>query len=813
MSESQLPVLSAPAAAPMPYAAPAPMAASAGGEDESSSGSQVARLLAAVKRYQWLVYTLPIVGLGAGYLASRFVEPEYAVQSALLLTTPQGGGNGAASRGPIREEQVLDPQGWMDLVRSFQIADSVVARLALYVEPSRSADSVLFRNFGINYRAQRFVPGEYTLKVTGPRYTLTDKVGAVREAGIVGDSVGREAGFAWQPPRAALGTDRTVEFKVVQPREASVRTLQRLQVGLARGSNIIVLQLTGTAQQKPAETLNAWGEQFTRIATELKTARVNQFTRTLVQQRADAEQRLAAAERAYQSFRVSTIALPSEALAIQPGAGGAAVVRADPVMDNYFASKYQLESLRRDREALERAAAQITPTSTPTTALLSVPLVASDPAATELRNALGEQLALDTELRTLRQTYRDTMPQIQTRLRRLAVLQEQVIPQTTRTLLEQFRTRERQLGGVVGRSTGELQAIPTRTAQQEALRRELDGATALFRSLDERYSEALLAEKSMAPDVRVLDTAVMPLEPTSRTTPFFLAGGLAAGLALGLGLAILLDRLDRRFRYPQQATGELGLQVLGAVPRIDQSRRQTPEQAAMMLEAFRTLRMNVRYACAPTTGKVVLTVTSPGSGDGKSLVSANLALSLAEGGLRTVLIDGDLRRGQLHTTFGVDGDRGLTEYLEGTSLLAEALQTTHHDNLSLITAGTRHLRAPELLATPRMSQLVAALAADFDAIIVDSPPLGAGTDAYALGAATRNMAVVLRTAATDLGMAKAKLLVLDQLPVQVVGAVLNDVRPDDGMFQYLAYDPEYAMLDEPEVRDDERVAIGAGSSR
>ena len=230
------------------------------------------------------------------------------------------------------------------------------------------------------------------------------------------------------------------------------------------------------------------------------------------------------------------------------------------------------------------------------------------------------------------------------------------------------------------------------------------------------------------------------------------------------------------------------------VPVIDQTRRQSPERVAQIVEAFRSIRMNVRYACMPGT-RVTLTVTSPGPNDGKSLVASNLALSFAEGGWRTVLIDGDLRRGQINTTFDLPSTPGLVEYLEGTSPLSEVLYQTNHESLHLLPSGTRHRRGPELLAAPRMQALVAQLSRDYDAVLIDSPPLGAGTDAYALGTATGNLAIGLRGGMTDLKMAQAKLHVLDNLPVRVIGAVLNGIETE-GQYQYYSYDPEYAMIEE-----------------
>jgi polysaccharide biosynthesis transport protein len=231
------------------------------------------------------------------------------------------------------------------------------------------------------------------------------------------------------------------------------------------------------------------------------------------------------------------------------------------------------------------------------------------------------------------------------------------------------------------------------------------------------------------------------------------------------------------------------------VPVVDQTGRQSPEAVAQIVEAFRSIRMNVRYASG-NQRNVVFGITSPGPGDGKSLVASNLALSFAEGGWRTVLIDADTRRGQLNATFDTATSPGLVEYLEGTSLLAEVFYPTRHDNLTIIPCGTRHRRAPELLATPRMQQLVASLAAEFDVVIIDTPPLGAGTDAYAIGTACGQLAVVLRANRTNLKMAKAKLSVLGQLPVTMLGAILNEVHTDSAMYQYYSYDPDYVLAEE-----------------
>jgi capsular exopolysaccharide synthesis family protein len=217
-----------------------------------------------------------------------------------------------------------------------------------------------------------------------------------------------------------------------------------------------------------------------------------------------------------------------------------------------------------------------------------------------------------------------------------------------------------------------------------------------------------------------------------------------------------------------------------------------------VVEAFRTIRMNVRYAADPGR-PLTMTITSPGPNDGKSLISSNLALSFAEAGARTLLIDGDIRRGELANTFGVSAKPGLVEYLDGTALIAEVLYPVDaHPNLTVIPGGARRRKAPELLATPRLSQLISQMASEYDVVIVDSPPLGAGFDAYALATATTNMALVMRAGVTDRKMAQAKMAVVDTLPVRVMGAVLNGIKLT-GAYEYYSYYQEYAAKDEEPV--------------
>src|SRR5262249_24193066 len=194
--------------------------------------------------------------------------------------------------------------------------------------------------------------------------------------------------------------------------------------------------------------------------------------------------------------------------------------------------------------------------------------------------------------------------------------------------------------------------------------------------------------------------------------------------------------------------------IAGTVPQFPKSgiNQDSPEQMFQLVESFRSLRMSVIQA-DPTQGAVSVAVSSPSPNEGKSLIAANLAMSFADAGLRTILVDGDTRRGALHDLFGVPNSPGLTELLAGAATTAEVVHQTPHNALYVLPCGKRRRRSPELLTSSRLPQLVAELRSAYDVVIFDTPPLAAGIDGYSIATATGSLLVVLRVGSTARRMA------------------------------------------------------------
>lgn len=774
-----------------PHGAGYPSAEWAPPPDRGSAAMQqlVARSFAALKRYRWLILVIFAVGSATGVAVTRFIKPKYSVDATIWIS--QGGDRA----GPVQAPGLISSDlGWTDLVKSFIILDPVVSKLALYVTPRSDRDSLVFRDL---QPTDSLIPGLFRLKLNEnrTRYQLVQlaqqrgEKERVVESGAVGDSIGRPVGFAWQPDRRLLRGNDEFEFEVVTPREAAVKLQRDLVLGLPANSNLMRLGLRGEHSLMLAQTLNSVLRQFESEAQRLKKENLVEVANTVDEQLRRASEELYRAENALESFKINAITQPTDNVAIQPGVA----IATSPVMSSYFADKNQLENVRRDRDQLERIIAEsdardgrLSPE-----ALRGAPsLLTSGETQKELATALSDLTNRQATLRTLRERFTDEYKLVKDELNAINTLETQVIPQTARRVLAELKSNEAEMNRRIEGASTELRRIPQRTIEEQRRQRAVAVATTIFQDLQNRAVSARLSEQTVMPDIAILDTAVAPRRPTSDTTLGIIAMGVIASLGAGIALALLLDRLDSRFRYPEQAVNELGLDVLGGVPTYTapRSQRRRLEQASQMVESFRSLALSVRSSFPPGA-PVQLTVSSPGPGDGKSTISINLANALAEGGYRTLLIDGDIRRGQLHETCPpAPQSPGLLDYLAGEATLGDVVKATDlHVNLSLIPCGTRRRQGPELLASQRMGLMLRELRSQFDAIVVDCAPLGAGIDAYAMGSATGSMLLVLRAGETDRRLAQSKLTTLDRMPIRILGAVLNDIgqSPEFRYYHYL----------------------------
>lgn len=761
--------------------------------ESEGGGIDPRRYLFALLRYKWLLALSLVVGVAGAYYVWSTTAVTYTAEGNLWIEQESRQGTGDVT--PIRAGSLLENNAWIELLRSYQVLDTVAVSERLFLR-APSAYAPAFERFAVDLQ-NGFLSGTYKLSVgsTGDDFTLTTSNGALVQQGQFGVPIGENVGFVWAPARGSFEPEAEVSFSVLTARDAAQSLSNQLMTRMDRAGNFLNLTLSGENPEQIASILNALMDRHVQVAADIKRRKLDETLVILEEQLNLMEAELAQAETDLEEFRVTTISLPSDQS--MPIAPGLAITR-DPVFGNYFDMKVQVEQLRRDRARLEAVAAGFGTESVRIEALEVIPAAA---ASSELRVILDELVDARSQLRVLRQRYADDYVPIQDLLAQIQSIETESIPRVVNGVISELRSREAELQGYVDDAAAELQAIPPRTIEEGRLERRVATTENLYNEIRGRVEAARLAAASSIPDVRILDPAAVPQRPSEDQRLPLSAMILFGCLGLAMGGAIVLDHLDARFRYAADVSRDIGLDILGSIPRIESAKgKRGVVNAAQALEAFRELRIHVGFAYG-SAGPITLAITSPSAGEGKSLISSNLAVAFSEVGKRTLLVDGDTRRGDAHRLLGRDRSPGLIDYLrERTG--EDIIQATDHPNLDFIGSGTRGVSTPELLASPRMAYFMGTLKRSYDVIIVDCPPLASGGDPLILGSLTGHMAVVIRTGATEKALAQAKLDQLARLPIRILGAVLNDVSAADSYHSYYAhYLPSYEPL--PEEGDTE----------
>ncbi|HEX7937458.1 MAG TPA: Wzz/FepE/Etk N-terminal domain-containing protein, partial [Gemmatimonadaceae bacterium] len=293
---------------------------------EADEGPDWRRAWNAIRRHATLVIAIIAVGVGASVLVARHWHPVYRASTTIWIASQNEVQGRSAQLGPIRQDQLLQWESWIDLLRSYAILDPVVHDLNLNVTPASPADTALFRSFS---SAPDVRAGRYTLDVDPDgKFTLTGRDNTVLDRGAMGDSIGERVGFLWAPARDATRFGHKVRFDVATPRTASEALAQAIEARVDRNGAFLRVDLTGPSPERTAATLNAISARYVQIASDLKRRRLAEFASNLDQQRTESQQNLEKAERELEQFRIRTVGLPSA----DDGGHGGVTAATDPLV-------------------------------------------------------------------------------------------------------------------------------------------------------------------------------------------------------------------------------------------------------------------------------------------------------------------------------------------------------------------------------------------------------------------------------------------------------------------------------------------------
>ncbi|MBI5352695.1 MAG: polysaccharide biosynthesis tyrosine autokinase [Chloroflexi bacterium] len=305
-----------------------------------------------------------------------------------------------------------------------------------------------------------------------------------------------------------------------------------------------------------------------------------------------------------------------------------------------------------------------------------------------------------------------------------------------------------------------------------------------------------LARLQNTPNVVSIEAAVVPTKPI-RPKPITNTGLAAAvGLILAGGIVFLIEYLDDTIRTPDDVERILKLPIIGYIGNITVSKSETVDMHVLkhprspIAEAFRSLRTNLEYANVDHPLSKIL-VASSGPGEGKSTIASNLAVIIAQGGKRVLLIDADMRRPRIHAIFGIPNHVGLSALFRGSMTLRSAMRPAPGlENVFIITSGNLPPNPTELLASARMDQILQEASREVDVVVVDSPP-SLVADYQVLSTKMDGVIMVIQPGSTHADTASAMLDQLGRVNAAVFGIVLNKIPRNNyhygGYHYYSAY--------------------------
>jgi capsular exopolysaccharide synthesis family protein len=353
--------------------------------------------------------------------------------------------------------------------------------------------------------------------------------------------------------------------------------------------------------------------------------------------------------------------------------------------------------------------------------------------------------------------------------------------------------KENQIRSYLEEQRKQALSLNEQISQYALVQSELDQTKKLCDILDDRIKELSVTEDTGALNISILEVARPADKPSKPQKARIMGIALVLGLMLGAGLALLLSMLDHRLRSADEISAVLGVPVLGVIPSMSKKHSITErglkvhrDSNSSVSEAYRTIRTSIFFG-VPKGESTTILVTSPAPGDGKTTLVTNLAITMAQAGQKTIILDADFRRPMQHEIFKTDREKGLSSVIAGAVSMHEAIKPTGIDGLDLLTCGPEVPNPSEMINSKQFSDILQSLSEKYDRIVIDSPPVMPVTDSQILSAICDVTVVVLRADKSSRRTSQQARDGLESVGAHLLGAVVNDVSRRNGHYGYYGY--------------------------
>jgi succinoglycan biosynthesis transport protein ExoP len=585
------------------------------------------------------------------------------------------------------------------------------------------------------------------------------------------------AGIAPEPPASTLEAPKADE---TGDESALIDAfLGRVDVVPVAGSKLVDLYFTSTDAKFAATAANTLIDEYVDQNLEVKLQGTRNMLAWLSTELVAQQEKVEQSERALSEYRDRENALSLDQK------NNIVLSRLNALNDALLRARTQ----RIEKEAAYNQVKSLAASTSPD----ALPSIAQNGQIQQIKAQLND---LQRQKAQMSERYGDRHPEMQKVNASLADVQRQLDLETSKGLqsirneYERALLEERTLSQNLDAAKVDVQDLSRKNVSYSVLEREAESNRGVYDALLQREKELRVSSTSRANNVRVVDRAEIPgapLAPTGRRT-WLLA--VVVGLAAAVGVAYGLDYMNDTVKTPEDVSEHLKLPFLGLVPSVPGDKH--PLLASSHVphdfgESFRAVRTSL-LSSYEGPGTKLLVFTSAQPLEGKTTTAVNVAMALAYGGSRVLIVDADMRRPGLHHPLRLANERGLAQVLAGQARVRDVIQRTVDPNLVAITAGPPPPNPSEMLSSERMRTLLTNLAhGPFDWIIIDTPPVLAVTDAVVVAPMVTGVVFVVGAEMTRRRLAeRAVQTILAARPKQV-GAVLNKVDFARNRYYYSRY--------------------------
>jgi capsular exopolysaccharide synthesis family protein len=613
-------------------------------------------------------------------------------------------------------------------------------------------------------------------------------------------------GLGLQSDLAFLGLDKLKDQQLARKLAQSEDAIGRLQgmilIEPIKDSRVVRLGVEDTDPARAAKLVNALAEAYVTANLDRKLDTTRAAGVWLSDQLQDLKGKLENSELTLHDFKRENDILTAS-IEDRQNIVSQRLLAFNDALTKVSVRRAELESKRRALEEARRREA-----AGDRSALEELPSVARNSVVLSLRDRL---LLLEQERVTLGQRYLDKHPKLAELDGKVAELREALRKEVDKVVrLDEAEVREvgeteRQLQGLIAGAKRESFELNRHQIDFNKLKREQDNNQRLYDLVLARLKETELLGHQANNNVSVLDRALVPHGPVKPNRKTVVIISIIVGLLGGIGLALFFEYMDNTIKTHDDIEKFLGTAFLGIVPAIREQGQENLTKAeagrnrdlhshrrpkSSAAECVRSIRTNLLFM-TPDTQLRRLLITSAGPQEGKTTVATNIAITMAQSGSRTLLIDTDMRRPRIHRAFGLPNDAGMSNLIMGQAKADDVIKETIVPNLWILPCGPVPPNPAELLHTQRFKQIAAELEAKFDRVIFDSPPVGAVADALILSGDVDGVVLVVKAGRTVREVALRTKQSLDDINARVFGVVMNDVDLERRGYGYYYYYQRY----------------------